>query len=218
MCISLSASTPEMCWPAAASNTCLPWPSALTRRAVRSSRSWWLTSELLKSSLLAILLTAIGVSRQTRTMRSRVVFPGRRNRSSCSATEFSTKDWVNYNYKQLNRCAFVVYFVAASRKTQKLFMEFTLQRAFSDPDRCMSRNSPRTNKKGLSLNDNPLIFMARPERWFGPVALTPLQGRRRCATTLSRTFGARLELPTAWFVARPHYFTCFISQSLALHW
>jgi hypothetical protein len=55
-------------------------------------------------------------------------------------------------------------------------------------------------EKTCNIFANLLFYkMARPERLLG-LAPSPLRGRRRFTTTLSRACSARLELPTAWFV------------------
>ena len=41
-----------------------------------------------------------------------------------------------------------------------------------------------------------------------------IRGRRRYATTLSRACGARLEPPTAWFVARLHVYNHVLIRHL----
>ena len=78
---------------------------------------------------------------------------------------------------------------------------------------CGALINPRTSQ---TKNRRKAGFLFGAPGVITRAAPSPLRGRRRCATALSRACGARLKLPTAWFVARPHNYTCFTNQSLAV--
>jgi hypothetical protein len=76
-------------------------------------------------------------------------------------------------------------------------------------------NTPPAKTGGVFTYFPTLLFyeMARPERLPGAAPLAPSGPPAKPAFCAASRL---VELPAARFVARLHYFTCFINQSLAV--